>query len=639
MPGIFGIVQSEMRPESAKRVTEDMLAALRHYPWYQTDEVARRSAGLGLVSLGHLVRAPRCAVSADERFVLAFEGEIYNAKDLQKEMGLAESASAEQAGVVLHALRRWGKAALNRCNGIFQLALWDAQQEELLLANDRGGLRPIYYAQQNLKLAFAPEVKALLALPWISRQINYQSVLGFLRHGVCIGQETFFKDVRVLPPGSCAVFRQGRLEIERYWRMDFQQSGALSEKQLQQRFLAVWTEVMHDQTADDKQLGLLLSGGVDSRLILSALSAQKKKTITFTIGQPGCKDSEIAQRLAETTGYTNLFSPIIASEAVTSLERSVYLTDGMFNCFHTNVQRLLPSLAESVSLVYDGITPMDSLYDPEDLLWRKLSGRTDPKHWLNAEVDCQNLGEFPVGAHTADLINNSAKEHFHETRDFIAEFVEARQGHAREATDVVDWFWLEEFQSRFSAFGPQLLRTTVEVRCPFFDKRMLDLIGTLTPLQRSSNKPLQRHAIHALTPELARFPWERTGLPLTASFGKIQLRRVMKALRRRMRAWRKLQPPPNPIKMIDYDEMLRTSPELRKKLAATLLDHGAEGSRLFNRQSLQFLLDEHMSRTGNFAEMLGRIFTVETWYKLFAQPGAQRARIATQKPQRVYQIA
>lgn len=639
MPGIFGIVQSEMRPESAAHVTEDMLVRLKHYPWYQTDEVARRSAGLGLVSLGHAMRAPKCITSADERFVLAFEGELYNAKELQKEMGQAEPNSAEPAHVVLHALRRWGKSALQRCNGIFQLALWDAQQEELLLANDRGGLRPIYYAQQNLKLAFAPEVKALLALPWVARQINYQSVLSFLRHGFCVGPETFFQDVHVLPPGSYAVFRQGRLEIERYWRMNFQQSGALSEKQLQQRFLAAWTEVMNDQTADCEQIGLPLSGGVDSRLILSAFSAQKKKAITFTIGQPGCRDAEIAQRLAETAGYTNLFSPIIASEAATSLERSVYLTDGMFNCFHTNVQRLLPSLSESVSVVYDGITPLDSLYDPEDLFWRKLSGHTDAKHWLQAEVDCQKLDEFAIGSHTADLLNPAVKELFHQGRDFIAEFVEARQSHARAATDVVDWFWLEEFQSHFSAFGPQILRTTVEVRCPFFDQRMLDLIGTLTPLQRSSNKPLQRHTIHALTPELARFPWERTGLPLTASFSKIQWRRLLRALQRRMRAWRKQQPPPSPIKMIDYDEMLRTSPELRKKITATLLEGWAEGSRLFNRQSLQFLLDEHMSRTGNFAEMLGRIFTVETWYKLFVQPGAHRARIATQKPQRVYHIA
>lgn len=642
MPGILGIVQTGMRSEAANRAVENMVGPLLHFPWYQWAKQNWQGATLGLVSLGTFTRAPRCAMSANRRYLLAFEGELYNASELQKDLGLehlSEAIEDVQATVVLHALMRYGAAALPRFNGLFQLALWDSLEQELLVSGDRGGLRPIYYAQHHGKLAFAPEVKALLALPWVSRAINYQGLDSFLRHGFCAGQRTFFKDVQVLPPGAVAVFRQGRVELQRYWKMDFQTQAQSDEKEMSQRFVDTWMEVMRDQTRGEEHLGLPLSGGVDSRLILSALRAHEREASTFTIGNPGCKDAETAQRLAELAGYPNLFSPIVPAEAATSLERSVYIADGMFNCFHTNVQRLLPSLATTVNVVYDGITPLDGLYDPEDLLWRKLLRKTEPSRWLRSEVEEQKLNGFRLGSRERiALINAEAQTLFEPEADFIGEFVRAQQGKANDAPAVLDLFWLEEFQHRFSAFGPHLLRTAVEVRCPFFDKRMLDLVAQMTPLQRSSLKPLQRRAIHALNPGLARVPWERTGLPLTASLGKIQRRRATRALRRRVQRWFGGQAATSTAKMIDYDEMVRTSPELQKKISAMLIERWPEGSRLFNRRGLQILLEEHLNRTGNFAEMIGRIFTVEAWHKQFVQETKSEPRIVVARPERVYQM-
>lgn len=643
MPGIFGIVQAATSAESLTRTMQGMVAPLLHFPWYQWTEKQRHEAALGVVGLGTRPRAPHCLLSEDRRYLLVFEGELYNTEELQKELGLPHlhgEAATLQPALVLRALLRWGTAALNRFNGLFQLALWDAGRKELIVAGDRGGLRPIYYTHEDDRFAFAPEMKALLTLPWISREVDYQGILGFLRHGFCLAQRTFFQNTRVLPPGAFALFRRGKLQIQRYWKIEFQSEATYTEKEMQQRFIETWREIMQQQAQGEQRVGLPLSGGVDSRLILSGLATQKRDALTFTIGNPGCKDAELAQRLAETAGYTNLFSPIVASEAAAALERSVYLTDGMFSCFHSNVQRLLPSLAETVSVVYDGITPLDSLYDPEDLWWRRLLRQTDPARWLRAEVKGHNLNDFKIAAHKRlNLFSEEARARLHMETDFIAEFVAAQEGAAQDATAVVDRFWLEEFQPRFASFGPKILRSIVEVRCPFFDKRMLDLVGSLTPLQRSSCKPLQRGAIHALTPALARLPWERTGLPLTAGFWKTQMRRATKAWRRRVNASSRRQTPAANGKMIDYDEMLRTSPELRHKIAAILIERSSEGSRLFDRRNLQVLLDEHMNRSGNFAEIIGRIFTVETWHRLFVRDAARLSRTAPKNQEQVYHMA
>ncbi len=303
MPGILGIVQPGMRPEVETRLVQNMLEPLIHFPWYRCTKEHWQGATLGIVSLGTLTRTPRCLISEDERYLLAFEGELYNTAELQQELGPAgiQNNSAEaQAAVVLRAMRRWGTEALDRFNGLFQIAFWDAHEQELIVSCDRGGLRPIYFSHGREKFAFAPEVKALLALPWISREIDAYGILSFLRHGLPLGHHTFFQEVQLLPPGSFAVFRRGQLQIRRYWQMNFQEKSPFGEKEMQQRFTETWMQAVREQSEGDFRFGLLLSGGVNSRALLSALVAQEKPAFTFTMGKPGCKDAEIARQLAET---------------------------------------------------------------------------------------------------------------------------------------------------------------------------------------------------------------------------------------------------------------------------------------------------------------------------------------------------
>ncbi len=640
MPGIFGIVHAGNAPELLNRSTKNMVAPLLHFPWYQWTESRQPNAVLGLVSLGALTPSPHCLTSEDQCYLLAFEGELYNARELQKELGgydLQNSGANPHAAVAFQALRRWGAAALERFNGLFQLAFWDSSLKELIVSGDRCGLRPVYVAQHEDKFAFAPEVKALLTLPWVSRAIDYTGILSFMRHGFCQGRRTFFQDVNVLPAGTFAIFRQGRLQIQRYWEMAFQPRASYDEKETQQRFIETWQEVMHAQTEGELRHGLLLSGGVDSRLILAALAAQKRNVLTFTVGAPGCKDAEVAKRVAETIGYANLFSPIVANEAASGLERAIYLTDGMQSCFRLNAQRLSPSLAESVSVIYDGITPLDQLHNNEELFWQPLARQTEPVSWLRARANQKKINALNLSTHACvNLFSAEAQSHLQQDPGIIDEFVQAQRIQNASVAAKSDHACREYFQT---TFGPQILRSIVEVRSPFFDKRMLDLIGTWTPMQRRDHKPLQRAAIHALTPALSRIPWGRTGLALTAGFYKTQLRLTTNALQHRFNAALRRQARTNSTKMVDYDEMIRVSPRLQQKIAAIMIDRWPEGSRLFNRRSLHMLLEKHVNRRGNFAELFGRIITVEIWYRLFVRDTARLSHVATKTSEPIYHMA
>jgi hypothetical protein len=206
----------------------------------------------------------------------------------------------------------------------------------------------------------------------------------------------------------------------------------------------------------------------------------------------------------------------------------------------------------------------------------------------------------------------------------LHEFVQSNQSAAPGSLAMVDLFDLEEHKRRFTANGLHLLRQVVDVRCPYFDRQMLALAAELPPVYRSQDKPLVKYAVHRLAPGLAAVPWQRSGLPLTASACNTYLHLGVKFMEQKIdmfleKNFERTPPPTRPSVMIDYDGMLRSSPDLQKLLTSYLIGGGSEGSGLFRRESLQALIDHHLSGKGNHAEMIGRLLTVEIWHRLFVR--------------------
>jgi hypothetical protein len=545
MPGIVGIVQSGINPKGEARFVHDMIQALIHYPWYVWAQKNFSGASLGIVSLSASTGLPNCLMSGDGRCALVFEGELYNTEELREALypnSQNDGAQQDHVSLVLHALVRWGAGALERFNGLFQLAFWDSRSQELILSGDPAGLRPLYLAHRDNKLAFAPEVKALLVLPWVSRAVDAEGVMSFVQKGFVRDERTFFENVKALPGGCFARFKRGRLEIQRYFHMPVAGHNRISASELQARFVETWQDVMRRQTAEAGSWGTLLNGGLASRLILAGLVAQGKMAPTFTTGQPDCQDSFIAKQVAEAAGCANLFSPIIPGEVTSGLERAVYMTDGMFNCFHANVRHALPSLAETVSVVFDDLCPLGGFYE-----------------------------------------------------------------------------------RRVSAL---LLRTVVEVRCPYFDKKMLELLSLMSPGHRSKDEPLHRHAIRQLAPELARLPWNRTGLPLTAGALQTTLRLGARRMRKKVNAlrkicWGKVAPRAGAEETVSYDHLLRTSPELQRFVISRLFSGRPESPRFFGRETAHTLLTLHLNGKGNHADFIGRLLTVSLWHQLFVRQSSR----------------
>ncbi len=223
------------------------------------------------------------------RYVLSYNGELYNTEELRKELiDLGHHFYGHSdTEVVLHAYAQWREAALDRFNGIFAFAVWEPYRRTLFLARDRIGVKPLFYRHRNGTLLFASEIKTIMTYPGIDAELDSQGIAQILLLGPGrMPGSGVFHDISELEPGCCARFSKGRLQIKRYWKLkDREHTESFAETSDHVRQLV--TDAIRRQMVSDVPIGTFLSGGLDSSLIsaICAAEAERKgeKLDTFSV--------------------------------------------------------------------------------------------------------------------------------------------------------------------------------------------------------------------------------------------------------------------------------------------------------------------------------------------------------------------
>ena len=243
---------------------------------------------LAIIDLSPAGRQPMA--TEDGRYLLTYNGEIYNFRELRTELEAIgyHFHSRSDSEVVLKAFAAWGSAALLRFNGMFALALWDREERTLLLARDRFGVKPLYYAMTGNTLLFASEVKALLVHPEMAARLDVEGLVEYLTFQNFFTDRTLFSGVRLLPAGSVLKLTVGNLRLpspERYWDFRFREpDGAIDEHDYVEELDRLFCQAVNRQLVSDVDVGAYLSGGMDSGSI-TALAAQQLPYIrSFTCG-------------------------------------------------------------------------------------------------------------------------------------------------------------------------------------------------------------------------------------------------------------------------------------------------------------------------------------------------------------------
>jgi asparagine synthase (glutamine-hydrolysing) len=252
--------------------------------------------------------------TSDGQLTIVFNGEIYNFGDLRDELAALGHAfrSRSDTEVILAAYRQWGTKCLDRLVGMFVIAIYDVQNNQLFLARDRAGEKPLFYAMSNGTLRFASELKALFADPGFERIIEPSALDSYLAYGYVAGSNCIIKGVRKLPPAHAMIFNlvDGANRVWQYWQLpESRPVPDADEAELVDELEALLEQSVQRQMVADVPVGVLLSGGVDSSLVTAFAVRRSSKVRTFTVtfdGDTDYDESGYARQIADHFGTTHI---------------------------------------------------------------------------------------------------------------------------------------------------------------------------------------------------------------------------------------------------------------------------------------------------------------------------------------------
>ncbi len=359
---------------------------------------------LDLSPLGHQPMS-----SADGRYWIVFNGEIYNFREIRRELQARGYAfrSESDTEVILAAYREWGLDAVTRFRGMFAFALWDAQARVLHLCRDRFGVKPLYYVHDGKRLVFASEIKGLHAAGCTGSAIDPVALSEYVQYGYVCAPRSVFASVRSVRPGTIVSFGEDLHRVEReYWSLR-DLFGADASAALRRQLQALPEEALLDRVEDslrvafeyrmvaDVPVGLFLSGGIDSSLVAGILARRSGvKLRTFTIGYDAAEfdETQYAHQVAAHLGAEHTQFVVTSGEMLGLIDRSVDIADepiGDSSLLPTLMVSQLARRHVKVALSADGADELFGGYARYDVCGRyvdRLGAPTRRVQWLAAEV-------------------------------------------------------------------------------------------------------------------------------------------------------------------------------------------------------------------------------------------------------------
>jgi asparagine synthase (glutamine-hydrolysing) len=290
MCGIAGFTNFGNAIGNINEIIEDMTNTLKHRGpddsgTYITCNVALGQTRLSVIDLnfGH-----QPMISEDGRYVIVYNGEVYNYKEIRKTMEEKGYKFRTQSDteVILKAYIEYGEECLQLFNGMFALVIYDTDRKNLFIARDRLGVKPLYYTVQNKNIIFASEIKAILKYPNIPRNPNLNGISSYLGYRYVVGNETLFENIYVLEAGHYMICNEYGINKVKYWDIPIiEEEEDLGEEYYKVKVKELLSESVKYRMISDVPIGAYLSGGLDSSIVVAIMAKLSDKPIkTYTIG-------------------------------------------------------------------------------------------------------------------------------------------------------------------------------------------------------------------------------------------------------------------------------------------------------------------------------------------------------------------
>lgn len=247
--------------------------------------------GIRRLSIIDLKTGKQPVHNEDKSIWTVFNGEIYNFQELRVDLekkGHLFYTDHSDTEVIVHMYEEYGDDFVNRLNGMFAIAIWDKNEERLILIRDRMGVKPLFYTNINGTLIFGSEIKSILSHPDYVRDINYDAVYHYFTFKNIPAPLTAFKGIYSLLPGEMLIFSNGKIASKKWWKIQFNENENYDEEFVKEKILSLLEDSTRLRMISDVPFGAYLSGGVDSSSVLALMTRFTDKPVkTFSLGYEG----------------------------------------------------------------------------------------------------------------------------------------------------------------------------------------------------------------------------------------------------------------------------------------------------------------------------------------------------------------
>ena len=585
---------------------------------------ARGPVGLGMrrLSIIDLSGGKQPLHNEDQTVWVVFNGEIYNFPDLRRELEDRGHTfyTHSDTEVIVHLYEEMGADCVQKLRGMFAIALYDERKNSLLLARDRLGKKPLHYALHRGRLLFGSEIKTILAVHPELAQTDPEGLLQYLYFGYIPDPHTAFQPIRKLPAGHWMEFRDGEIKIQRYWDVpEYGTHPAISEEECLQQLESRLEEAVRIRLISDVPLGALLSGGVDSSIVVALMARSSSKPVqTFSIGfrEEQFNESEHARAIAERFGtdHHELILDPDLEETLTYLSGMLEEPFGDSSMLPTYYVCRMARQKVTVALSGDGGDELFAGYD-RYLTAMQQSDGNPLQRWLGPLYRNRIHGLIPAGMYGKNHAWNASlndRDRYLDAMSFLPALHRERGWFTREFQEsagrlpnpLTEWQRLYDeapAKDRLSRLlyldtktylnGDILTKvdrmsmaTSLEVRVPMLDHEFVEWVASL-PVDWKFQSGTRKRILKKLA--------ERVGIPKSVIY-------------RRKQGFQ-----------LPLVEWMRS--DLKSKFWGILLEPKTLQRGYFKRAAVQTLIDEHVRGRRNRSGILWRMLVLELWHRNFLE--------------------
>jgi asparagine synthase (glutamine-hydrolysing) len=627
MSGIVGFAGANLKQTRTALVMR-MADAIQHLETDLLDKWTDGYFDVGRVHHGVVNSHPQPIFNEDGSLMVVMEGEIYNCRDLKRELGLKGHRfhhDHNHAEVCLHLYEEMGERAFRELNGSFLIIIYDLVHKKLIIANDRFASRPLYYCVSNELLFFATQVSPVIQAEEVPKTLDRRAVLEFFTFRRILGTRTYYRDIRAMPPANVFVFQKGRYALRKYWEMNFREGQRKPETYYVDTLTDAFRHAVRRRTSDDYDYGILLSGGLDSRMVLAAVPSGCSIT-GFTMGDWENREFRIARAVAKAKGIKHFFLQRWPDYSADFAGKISELSEGMYQfdtgtpigAIHEIRKRGVDILLHGYGLDFK----FQGMYLPQiklNVLNRKgcipvlasISNR-------NAALAKDILRKLRYGTDKEvieRLINDQFLRSSGPPVESIPTILREASRHARNPYNKWDYFVSGSCSRHYTYIFALEMAHYIDERTIMFDNDLLDAYLEIPPDLRFNAK-IYRKVLQRLEPKLAAIPSANTGLrphtsPLIgfgANVGEMALRRA--GLKRKV---------PDPTftsgSWPNIPELMRRNAKLRKLIWDTISDDQSTDPAIFNKPFLKEVFHRHVNGEKDYSTYFLLVLSFGMWYK------------------------